>query len=106
MVSEHIPSEYMVSEHILTPIYAQRAYIEANIPNEIDGINYLRSINAPLFPDVWILGENKQGELTMKPFSKGIPGWSELIKQQEHIVLEEFKRGTGPMRIDWLAHLI
>ena len=83
-----------------------QAYIEANIPNEIDGINVFRSIIATLVPDVWILGENKQGELTMKPFSKGIPGWSELIEQQEHIVLEEFKGGTGPMRIDWLAHLI
>ena len=70
--------------------------------SEVDDL--FKTIIATLVDDIWLLGETSEGDLTIKPFSKGITSWDELKKPQEHIVLLEFDEGRT-RRIDKVAHL-
>jgi hypothetical protein len=70
--------------------------------SEIDDL--FNAIIATLVDDVWLLGETSDGDLTIKPFSKGIEGIEEWKRPQEHPVLTAFTTGQSCL-IDKLAHL-
>jgi len=69
---------------------------------EVDDL--FKAIIATLVDDVWLLGETSDGDLTIKPFSKGIEGIEEWKRPQEHPVLTAFTTGQSCL-IDKLAHL-
>ena len=70
--------------------------------SEIDDL--FNAIIATLVDDVWLLGETSDGDLTIKPLSKGIEGIEEWKRPQEHPVLTAFTTGQSCL-IDKLAHL-